>query len=313
MFNIGYDLYHIEKYLIFIFLRYAKINKIKILHLRYHDDMYSFYIPTYQRYKLKNFKEPLYYEATIGLTKYFFFLTRQYLNIIGVICFLGSIVACSYFIFDIQIIGTMPKVNQQILQELNDEHVSVFSSLKKYERLNDLLAILKTNHKKDVEYMNIYQKGSVFYVEYTKRKQDEIVKDDYGNLYAKKDGLISSLDVESGLIKVKKNDYVKKGDLLVENTIISTQNEIKIIPVKGHVYAYVFEQYEASVKNVDQDDGEVFYQLLLKIRSQLPSDVVIDKENVLQIDKNSSTITLKMHYTLIEDIAIKGETNEESH
>ena len=43
--------------------------------------------------------------------------------------------------------------------------------------------------------------------------------------------MIESFDVDSGLIKIKKNDYVKKGDLLVENTLISTQNETKIIPV----------------------------------------------------------------------------------
>ena len=67
------------------------------------------------------------------------------------------------------------------------------------------------------------------------------------------------------------------------------------------------------MKNVNQDQGEAFYQLLLKIRSQLPANAIIDKENVLQMSKTSSKIILKMHYTLIEDIAIKGETDEGSH
>ena len=124
---------------------------------------------------------------------------------------------------------------------------------------------------------------------------------------------VTSFDVDSGLIKVKKNDYVKKGDLLVENTIVSSQNETQIIPVKGHVYAYTFNQYEASIKNHNQDQGEAFYHLLLLIRSQLPAQAKIDKENVLQIKKTHSKITLKMHYTLIEDIGIKGEVNEGSH
>ncbi|MFR6100410.1 MAG: hypothetical protein ACLUIS_10300 [Longibaculum sp.] len=53
--------------------------------------------------------------------------------------------------------------------------------------------------------------------------------------------------------------------------------------------------------------------MLLSIRSSLPSDAIIDKENVLQITKTRSKITLKMHYTLLEDIAVKGEGNEESH
>lgn len=311
--RVGYDLYKIDSSDIYLLLKYVKQQKIKILHLRLKDDMYSFYIPTYQRFSFHDFKTPIYYQQTIGVLKYVLFLSRQYLNILGVVCFLSSVIACSYFIFDIQIIGTMPQVNERILKDLKEEHVDYLSMLKNYERLNEILAHFKTLYKDDVEYMNVYQIGSVFHVEYTKRKQDVVEKEDYRNIYAKKDGMITLFDVDSGAIKVKRNDYVKKGDLLVENTLISTSDETKIIPVKGHVYAYTFNQYEASVKNVNQDQGDVFYQLLLLIRAQLPTDAVIDKENVLQITRTRSKITLKVHYTLIEDIAIKGEENEGSH
>ena len=313
MMKIGYDFCCIDAQYIYLLLRYAKNKKIKLLHLRLKDDMYTFYIPTYQRYTLRAFEQPVHYIKTIGLLKYVLFLSRQYLNILGVVCFMASVIACSYFVFDIQIIGTMPQVNKQMMTDLKKEHVDILSPLKSYERLNEILSNFKTIYKDKVEYINIYQVGSVFHVEYTKRKQDKKEKDDYQNLYAKKDGMIESFDVDSGLIKIKKNDYVKKGDLLVENTLISTQNETKIIPVKGHVYAYTFNQYEASVKNVNQDQGEVFYQLLLSIRAKLPTDAVIDKENVLQMTKTRSKITLKVHYTLLEDIAIKGEENEGNH
>lgn len=311
--KIGYDLYSLEKDYIFELLKFIKIKKIKLLHLRYQDGMYTFYIPTYQRFLIQSFDYSLYYHQTIGLIKYVLFLSRQYLNILGVFCFISSVMMSSYFIFDIQIIGTMPSVNQKIIKDLNKENVEVLSPLKSYERLNEILSKLKTIYKDDVEYMNVYQVGSVFHVEYTKRKQDELEKEDYQNIYAKKDGLITSFDVDSGLIKVKKNDYVKKGDLLVENTIVSTQNETQIIPVKGHVYAYTFNQYQASMTNHGQDQGEAFYHLLLLIRSQLPTQAKIDNEKVLQITKSHSKITLKMHYTLIEDIGVKGEINEGSH
>ncbi len=52
--------------------------------------------------------------------------------------------------------------------------------------------------------------------------------------------------------------------------------------------------------------------MLLNIRTQIPTEAVIDKENVLQMTSTRSKITLKMHYTLIEDIAVKGEDNEEN-
>ena len=56
-----------------------------------------------------------------------------------------------------------------------------------------------------------------------------------------------------------------------------------------------------------------FYHLLLMIRSRLPVQAKIDTEKVLQMRKTHSKIILKMHYTLIEDIAIKGEVNEGNH
>ena len=313
MFNLGYDFLSIDGQYIFVFFRFIQKEKIKISHLKHQDDMYTFYVPTYQRYKLYRFKYPIIYLSTYGLMKYIFLLSHHYLNVIGVICFLFSIFISSYCIYDIRVIGTIPTVNDEMEMTLNDLDVSRFSFLKSYQRLNDILDSMKESYQDDVEYMNVYQVGSVFYVEYTKKKQEQLEKEDYRNLYAYKDGLIESFDIDSGLIRVKKNDYVKKGDLLVENTIISTQNQTQIIPVKGSVYAYTFNQYEASIENHGQDQGEAFYQLLLNIRSRLPAHVKIDKENVLQFKKTRSKIFLRMHYTFIENIAIKGESHEGSH
>ena len=311
--RIGYDLYSLYTDDFMAFLKFVKSKRIKVFHIRYKEGMYMFYIPTYQRFLLRRFEGEIYYHQTIGLLKYVLYLSKQYMNIIGVMFFFISVIISSYFIFDIEIIGTLPKVNQAMEKELKTLNVEKFTFLKSYERMNEILTSLKTTYKNDVEYINVYQVGSVFHVEYTKRKQEQLEKEEYQNLYAKKDGMIAYFDVDSGMIKVKQNDYVKKGDLLVENTLISTSEETKIIPVKGKVYAYTFNQYEASITNHNQDKGEAFYHLLLLIRSRLPANAKIDKENVLQMKRTRSKITLKMHYTLLEDISVKGESNEGSH
>lgn len=311
--RIGYDLYSLYTDDFMAFLKFVKSKRIKVFHIRYKEGMYMFYIPTYQRFLLRHFEGEIYYHQTIGLLKYVLYLSKQYMNIIGVMFFFISVIISSYFIFDIEIIGTLPKVNQAMEKELKTLNVEKFTFLKSYERMNEILTSLKTTYKNDVEYINVYQVGSVFHVEYTKRKQEQLEKEEYQNLYAKKDGMIAYFDVDSGMIKVKQNDYVKKGDLLVENTLISTSEETKIIPVKGKVYAYTFNQYEASITNHNQDKGEAFYHLLLLIRSRLPANAKIDKENVLQMKRTRSKITLKMHYTLLEDISVKGESNEGSH
>ncbi len=305
--NIGYDYYCIDDVYLLELLHYVKNQKIPLFHLRHIDDEYYFYIPTYLRYKFSHFEYPYSYIKTIGMIKYVLFLSKQLLNVVGILCFFMSILICSHFIFDVQVKGVVPKLNRQIESTLKQNCVSDYKPLQNYEQLNDLLTLLKSTYNKQVEYLNLYQTGSVIHVEYTKKKQDEIEKESFQNLYASKDGMIQSFDIKSGMIQVKVNDYVKKGDLLVENTIISTQNETKIIPVKGHVYAYTFLSLSASIDNHNQDQGEAFYHLLLMIRSKLPAGAKIDKENVLHMEKTRSKISLKMHYTLIEDIAIKGE------
>ena len=55
--------------------------------------------------------------------------------------FFISVIVCSYYIFDIQIIGTMPQVNQQMKKDLKKEKVDLFQPLKSYERLNEILNI----------------------------------------------------------------------------------------------------------------------------------------------------------------------------
>lgn len=310
--KIGYDYYCIEDVLIYNLFIYAKKKNLKLLHIQKYENQFRFYVPVYQRYILKKWQYPYQYIKTIGLFKYFFFLSKQYLNLVGLFFFFATLYLSSHLIFDFQIEGTLPQTNQDIQETLEKENIQLMKPLLSYEALNDLLLKLKDLYKDEVEYINVYQTGSVFHVEYTKRKQESVKENDYRNLYANQDGMIESMDVKSGMIVVKKNDYVKKGDLLVENTIVSTQNQTKIIPVEGRVFAYTFHQYEVSIKNVKQDRAESFYQLLLKIRSQLPADAVIDKENVLQMTNTRSKITLKMHYTLIENIAVKGEQNEEN-
>lgn len=252
MLKMGYDYYCIDESLIYHLLIFARDHKLQLSHFQKHDHQFYFYLPVYQRYYFKKWTYPYQYIKTEGLLKYIFLLSRHHLNFIGVLFFFISLFMSSYLIFDIQIDGTLPQVNQSIKETLEKENITFLKPLQSYEHLNDLLLQLKDLYKNQIEYMNIYQTGSVFHVEYTKRKQDHIKKEDYRNLYASQDGMIQSLDVKSGNIMVKKNDYVKKGDLLVENTIISTQNKTKIIPVEGHVYAYTFHQYEASVKDLKQ-------------------------------------------------------------
>lgn len=309
----GYDYYVINSSDFYVFLIEAKKYNIKLLKVDIQDQYIFFYSPIYQRLFYNKMSIHFQRIKTVGFISYILLFFTRMTNLVFLLSFVLFFLFCSNCIMDIDIIGTNQKVNLMIEEYLDHYDIRTFAYKKSYEELNDIMLLMKQDFKNDIEYLNLYQIGSVFYVEYISQKKENILAYKYKNLYASKDGLIAKLDVDSGVVKVKVNDYVRKGDLLVENYIVSTQNQTSIIPVKAKVYAYTFQQYTAKKNTNKQDEAETFYELLLSIRSKINITATIDVEKVLQIKRSHSTISLKMHYTLIEDIAVEGDTSEENH
>ena len=71
-----------------------------------------------------------------------------------------------------------------------------------------------------------FQKPWIFFQEKFINKK---LEKNFENIYASKDGVIQKIDVSNVNILVNLNQYVKKGDLLVSNTITSTSEVDKII------------------------------------------------------------------------------------
>ena len=166
---------------------------------------------------------------------------------------------------------------------------------------------MKEKFKGKIDYLNIYQEGSVLFIKYTNSVSAKKMEKSFENIYASKDGVIQEIDVSSGNIMVKVNDYVKKGDLLVSNTITSTSEVDKIIETQGIIKAYTYIDYEASIDKKKMDEGEGFSYLLYTIRAKLGTIDKIDREKVLSYGIIDGKRVLKMQYILIEDIATKEE------
>lgn len=310
--KLGYDLYEVVTHDIVYLLNKIKNANITLYRLeKVEEDTYRFYVPIYQRRAVKDYK--FIYIKSIGVLHYLLLLLKTKLSLLGCICFLLTIFISNQYIWDVQISGSNPSTNRKINEVLNDLHIDRGDKLRTYKELNEIYDRLKDKFKQDIDYLNIYQSGSVLMIEYTNSKSATKKKLDFRNIYASKDGIIKSIDVSSGNIMVKEYAYVKKGDLLVENTITSTNDETKIIPVEGHIYAYTYQTLEASIDAKKMDKGEAFSYLLFKIRMQLQSIDKIDREKVVEYGIIDKKLVLKVQYVLVEDIAVKGEPNEASH
>ena len=65
----------------------------------------------------------------------------------------------------------MTEVNEDMKVSLKNENIDIMKPLQSYEKLNEILLHFKELYKDQVEYINIYQTGSVFHIEYTKRNE----------------------------------------------------------------------------------------------------------------------------------------------
>lgn len=298
--NLGYDYIIIETDQILSVLKTLKKHQLTLFHLKQIDaSHYSFYVPIYQRPITYQLHLPI--VKSIGVFHYLlclFHIPQIYFTL----GFTFTLFLLPHYLYRIEIKGNLPQVTQQLEQVLHQD-ISFFHQKLSYKQINQLYDQIKSKYQKKIDYLNIYQNGSVLHVEYTPASlnQETVLK--YQDYIAKKDGVISKIDVQQGNVLVRVNQFVKKGDILISHEIEDTSQKIKIIPTLGRIEGYTYQTIEASCK--DQDS---FAYLLFKIRSQLPKDVKIDQEKVLSYGIIGKKYVLKMHYVFIENIAIREET-----
>lgn len=305
--KLGYDLYEVVSDDIISLLNSFKKDHLIVFQLtKIDDNTYRFYLPIYQRFLARKYNMQII--KSIGILYYLVILFCKKINIIGVISFALTLLICSRFIFKVEITGNSPSNTKLVEEVLKENNINAGDLKKSYQELNEIYDDLKASFKGKIDYLNIYQEGGVLFVKYTNSVGAKEVENNFQNIYASKDGVIQSIDVSSGNIVVQVNQFVKKGDLLVSNTITSTNGENKIIATKGKIMAYTYVTYQGEIDAKKMDEGEAFSYLLYTIRAKLGSIDKIDREKVLSYDIIDNKRVLKMQYVLIEDIAIKEES-----
>ncbi len=305
--KLGYDLYEVVSDDIISLLNAFKKDHLIVFQLtKIDDNTYRFYLPIYQRFLARKYNMQII--KSIGILYYLVVLFCKKINIIGVISFALTLLICSRFIFKVEITGNSPSNTKLVEEVLKENNINAGDLKKSYQELNEIYDDLKASFKGKIDYLNIYQEGGVLFVKYTNSVGAKEVENNFQNIYASKDGVIQSIDVSSGNIVVQVNQFVKKGDLLVSNTITSTNGENKIIATKGKIMAYTYVTYQGEIDAKKMDEGEAFSYLLYTIRAKLGSIDKIDREKVLSYDIIDNKRVLKMQYVLIEDIAIKEES-----
>ena len=300
--NLGYDYIVIETNDIVSFLKETKKHQLTLFHLHQLDALrYSFYVPIYQRYITSSMHLPI--QKSIGLLHYLF-LIFKFPQIIFTLAFISTLFILPHYIYDYKITGSLSIVNNQLQKDLNKQIQMMHPKLT-YPQINKLYDHLKRKYQSEIDYLNVYQKGSVLHVEYTPASHNQKTVLKYQDYIAKKDGIIRQLDVKQGNVLVKVNQYVKKGDVLISHQIEDTKQQIKMIPTLGSVEAYTYQYIEASSSNV-KDKEEIYNNGERK--SEL---MTTDNESQGNISERTNNGKLEQFQSIISEVvsnALKENT-----
>lgn len=298
----GYDYIEIETDDIILFLKEARKNHLIILNLKQsHNNVYYFYTPIYQRLKVKRLGLTI--KKSVGIFAYILQLFH-FKHFVFTFSFLLALLFYCRLIYGVEVSGSNQRINKQLELYLQ-RNMDIIQPKMSYQEINDLYEDIKNEFVGQIDYLNIYQNGGIIHIKYTGAVVNQTKKIGFQNYVAKKDGVICFIDVKKGNVVVRQNQFVKKGELLISNSLEDTSQKTKIIATEGKIYAYTYQRYQSSMDGANLSKDECFDRLLFAIRSKLPANTKIDKEKVVSYDIIDNKLVLEMQYVFIENIAVK--------
>lgn len=138
-------------------------------------------------------------------------------------------------------------LKSNIRVSLKNYGIKPYSFKKKYYEINKIKKLIIQEYNEEIEWLEIKRIGMVYQIDLVKRINNQPIKpEEYCNIYAKKEGLITRVIYDQGELIVNQNDLVKKSDLLISGNIILNDELKAQVCARGRVYAEVW--YTISLK-----------------------------------------------------------------
>ena len=149
-----------------------------------------------------------------------------------------TLVVISNFIWNIEITGIESDIEKsEITDIINNEGVKI-GTYKRNLKLQSIVNKLRIQ-RSDIAWVGMKVKGTNLIVEVVKadKKPEIINEEEYCNIVAKEDGVITKIQAQNGTPAVAIGDTVKKGDILIKGIIEGKFTEPINVHSEGEVYA----------------------------------------------------------------------------
>jgi len=183
-----------------------------------------------------------------GLLKLEYYIQKYYLFLTSMIVGILFILFLSHLIFDVRVIHVKKEIRDLIQEELKKEGIEPLHFQKSFHRQEEIVRKIILNHRDKIEWMEIERVGTKYIVKVEERKYStEKEEVEARDIIAKKDGRILQIEASDGTILVAKDQYVKKGDILISGQIKNKDTVMARVRSKGRVYASTWYTVNVSL------------------------------------------------------------------
>jgi len=259
-----------------------------------------------------------------GIVKYNSFINKYkiflIILVIGFILFLGL----TNIIFDVEVVHNNKELKELIMSSLEEEGISKYKFCVSFKKKEKIKKNLLDKYKDKIEYLEIKRSGTKYIILVEERKSKNNKQDNTPcDIVAKKSGVITKISASSGEVIVKKDQYVKKGDILISGSIHKNDNIVANVKAEGNVYAetwytvsvelpyHYYEKYKTN--NSKKSIGIKFLNKSIrfnKYKSYDSDNIYSIKNHLLPIeitlDKLSETKVVDQVYTM-ENASFKAK------
>jgi similar to stage IV sporulation protein len=226
------------------FLSYIYKFKISILDIKCSDRSNAI-IKIYNRDldKVLNMKttfkiEIIGYEGKLRLREG---IKKHLFLIVSIIISYAFLLFLSNIIFSVEVIHSNAKVRNLIIEELNERHISRWHFKQNYKEIQKIKEEILNKYKDRLEWIEIENIGTKYIVKVEERKmRGQGSPYIYQDIVSNKSAIIISVEATEGEIIRRKNDYVKKGEVIISGKIMKGSEVSKLVKATGKIYGEVW-------------------------------------------------------------------------
>lgn len=168
------------------------------------------------------------------------------LKIFSLILFVLAINFFSRIIVSVEVIHSNKEIREMVKKSLDNEGIHLWSFKKDYNELQNIKNKILSNHKDNLEWLEIESMGMHYVIRVEERIQKNYEQTEgMCHIYAKKSGIVDASFSTRGEILVHEGQYVNEGDILISGEIALNEEVKNDVCASGTVLAEVW--YESHV------------------------------------------------------------------